>query len=123
MQAAIPMFEPSPENRRERSPLAGCVKHRSTTHTTSAAVSGGQQGDAKRLDDLRPPLSGPLSENRDTPQPNLPAQSRRRPISLLLPPMESEVVGTAGLLPAPDFDSDIFSSRSGWASRQGLILA
>jgi hypothetical protein len=56
-----------------------------------------------------PPLRGPLSGDRDTPQPNLPAQSRRRPIGQLpspeepgrLPsPAESHVVSTAGLPPA-----------------------
>jgi hypothetical protein len=38
-----------------------------------------------------PPLRGPLSGDRDTPQPNLPAQSRRRPIGRLLSPEESDV--------------------------------
>jgi hypothetical protein len=68
MQAAIPMFEPNAETAARRNSLARRVKHRSTTHTTSAAINGRQVGDAKRLDGLRPPWSDPLSEKTDTPQ-------------------------------------------------------
>ena len=62
-----------------------------------------------------PPLRGPLSGDRDMPQPNLPAQSRRRPVGSLLPPRESDVVSTAGLPPASipilvDFTQPAFTS-------------
>ena len=59
-----------------------------------------------------PPSRGPLSGDRDMPQPNLPAQSRRRPIGSLLPPRELGVVSTAGLLSASDFDSHLFSTAA-----------